>query len=392
MSKLMYKRLVGQVGFTDAEHWITLHPNGKGNGKGQPALINGAGQIIGGAGGKLNGQFVKPKSKSAERRGTETQHAPAIWLGPAKPEETATPTKPARKPRAKPATKPTEKPAEVKPQAAAPVGQETPAPQAAQEKPGKRKPYAPAKTSKEAASWAVENDLVTHANYGKLHVEIANAQNESLHRHIEEFPALRANQQFAGSGQEFNKHRHEARRKAYVDLLITKHNYEPTRAEAIADRQVTKPKVPGNCWAFAAQNPSVKEGNGVAFNDKHTAKDLSNLKAKMAYAVANQWSPQGCDTLKSVFDHEYGHQLDYLLGLRKNQAVINLRQQVYGSGTYAEQRKRMKEEVCEYANENIAEFIAECWSEANNNPNPRPAAVKLAEIVRAEYARQHGPK
>lgn len=87
MSKLMYKRVVGDAGFKDAEHWITLHPNGKGNGKGTPALINGAGQIIGGAGGKLNGKVVSPKSKSTERRGTESQHAPAIWLGPAKPEQ-----------------------------------------------------------------------------------------------------------------------------------------------------------------------------------------------------------------------------------------------------------------------------------------------------------------
>lgn len=45
-------------------------------------LINGAGQIIGGAGGKLTGKFVKPKSKSEGRAGTEGQHAPAIWLGP----------------------------------------------------------------------------------------------------------------------------------------------------------------------------------------------------------------------------------------------------------------------------------------------------------------------
>jgi len=39
MSKLMYKRVVGDVGFKDAEHWITLHPNGKGNGKGTPARV-----------------------------------------------------------------------------------------------------------------------------------------------------------------------------------------------------------------------------------------------------------------------------------------------------------------------------------------------------------------
>ena len=65
----------------DAEHWITVHPNGKEH-KGSPVLINGAGQIIGGAGGKLTGKFVKPKSKSEAKAGSEGQHAPAIWLGP----------------------------------------------------------------------------------------------------------------------------------------------------------------------------------------------------------------------------------------------------------------------------------------------------------------------
>ena len=70
----------------DAEHWITLHPNGK-ESKGTPALINGAGQIIGGAGGKLDGKVIHPKTKSTDRPGTSAQHAPALWLGAAKPEQ-----------------------------------------------------------------------------------------------------------------------------------------------------------------------------------------------------------------------------------------------------------------------------------------------------------------
>ena len=37
----------------DSEHWITLHG---GEGEGQHVLINGAGQVVGGAGGKLNGK------------------------------------------------------------------------------------------------------------------------------------------------------------------------------------------------------------------------------------------------------------------------------------------------------------------------------------------------
>ncbi|HET8708089.1 MAG TPA: hypothetical protein VFM46_17420, partial [Pseudomonadales bacterium] len=91
----------------DAEHWVTLHPNGKDN-KGTPALINGAGQIIGGAGGKLTGHVIHPKSKSAGRPGTEEQHSPAIWLGPAKPQ----PEKPTEPEVEKPAMPAQEKPEE----------------------------------------------------------------------------------------------------------------------------------------------------------------------------------------------------------------------------------------------------------------------------------------
>ena len=55
----------------DDEHWITLNGGG---GKGTPALINGHGVIIGGAGGKMNGVKLDPKSKSAGRADSDTGH------------------------------------------------------------------------------------------------------------------------------------------------------------------------------------------------------------------------------------------------------------------------------------------------------------------------------
>jgi len=162
MSKLMYKRLVGQVGFTDAEHWITLHPNGKGNGKGQPALINGAGQIIGGAGGKLNGKVVSPKSKSGERRGTENQHAPAIWLGPAKPETKQASTSTSSGATA-PATKPTTAPAGTITPTSAPAPTQAPGPNDINPHPrGSKESYEFERAKKLAAS-KIANDLTANA-------------------------------------------------------------------------------------------------------------------------------------------------------------------------------------------------------------------------------------
>lgn len=58
----------------DAEHWITVHPNGNKEDKGQPLLIEGSNGhyvVKGGAGGKLNGMQVSPKSMSKARGGSE---------------------------------------------------------------------------------------------------------------------------------------------------------------------------------------------------------------------------------------------------------------------------------------------------------------------------------
>lgn len=56
----------------DSEHWITVHPNGKGE-KGTPLLVKSAGggkfTVQGGAGGKLNGKTLSPKSMSKARNG-----------------------------------------------------------------------------------------------------------------------------------------------------------------------------------------------------------------------------------------------------------------------------------------------------------------------------------
>ena len=59
----------------DEAKWITVHPNGEGEGKGRPALIDSeSGTVLGGMGGKFNGKKItearstKSGSKGAEAR------------------------------------------------------------------------------------------------------------------------------------------------------------------------------------------------------------------------------------------------------------------------------------------------------------------------------------
>jgi len=43
--------------------------------------------------------------------------------------------------------------------------------------------------------------------------------------------------------------------------------------------------------------------------------------------------------------------------------------------------KAIESHVSAYAMENEAEFIAEAWTEFLNNPNPRPVAKSIGELI-----------
>jgi hypothetical protein len=115
---------------------------------------------------------------------------------------------------------------------------------------------------------------------------------------------------------------------------------------------------------------------GVTVN-KTWGKDPERFKRQLTSDVEKQFHPIGCDTIRSVVDHEIGHQLDDLLSLHTDKEVISL---------FSAARERgMKTEVSQYANKNIKEFIAEAWAESLNNSTPRTYARAIAGIIRDRY-------
>lgn len=125
---------------------------------------------------------------------------------------------------------------------------------------------------------------------------------------------------------------------------------------------------------YAYSAPSDKFGlNSVAFNatwrGDRVVKQLENdLKSK--------FHPEGCATVKAVFDHELGHKIDETLGLRKNADF-----DVIYTEAKAQGNDYIRDNLSGYANTDRAEFIAECWSEYLNNPKPRETAKKVGELI-----------
>jgi hypothetical protein len=227
------------------------------------------------------------------------------------------------------------------------------------------------KTVSKAAAWAMQNDVADFADYAGVHVSVANQWNRSLVEHLNEFPELRKSQRFAGTTQGQLRRWVEIERTRYAQRLVSM-GYSQAEAERIAKTRIKSRKSNPNIYAHSTTHPDV---SGIAVNAKW-GKDPIAFERSLASDVASKYHPINCDTVRSVVDHELGHQLDALLGLSSDLEVQQLYRQAYGS---------IDNEVSRYAGKNIAEFIAESWSESKNNPTPRPVAARVAEIIRERY-------
>ncbi|MDR1661177.1 MAG: hypothetical protein LBR95_01930 [Azoarcus sp.] len=232
--------------------------------------------------------------------------------------------------------------------------------------------FVPQKTAKAAAQWAVRHDLVDFADYTGINPEVANAWNRSLFDHVTEFPELRKGLAFAGSAQAHVKRYVEAQRAAFVKRAVER-GVSTEAAEKWALAHLKPPRIAGKTYAQSIPPPFSP---GVSVNVKF-GKNPSVFQELLARDVRVGWHPVGCDTIRSVVDHELGHQLDELLGLSVDSAVKTLYTEVVGKG--------VKNAVSEYAGKSIQEFVAECWAEFLNNPSPRPTASAVGEIIRKRY-------
>ena len=85
--------------------------------------------------------------------------------------------------------------------------------------------------------------------------------------------------------------------------------------------------------------------------------------------------------MKSLVDHEMGHKISALLNTSQDADILGWYNELMDSG-------KMRESLSEYpayatkrkgAKIGLEEFIAEAYSECQNNPSPRPVAKKVVE-------------
>ena len=186
---------------------------------------------------------------------------------------------------------------------------------------------------KEASSIKEANEfaekLGLRADYTGIDIRCANEWNKGLYDMKEKFPEVVENIKFIGSTQIRNK------------LILQEIENDLRKAgfskEAIKDsleyaKREYKIIVNKNAMAVSLFIDKDNEDpvniirakyQGITMNSLHF-KNYEEVTESLKMQVNGKWHPVGCDTVKAVFDHEFGHQLDSFLEIKNKKEMIEI--------------------------------------------------------------------
>ena len=203
---------------------------------------------------------------------------------------------------------------------------------------------------------------------------------DCVERHFRDFPELKSKIKFVGSMTGRVNLLAEAK---YKELKPLYPNALDSAVRDAAKKWARKVAYLKDCYAYSSEGCEQYGANGLVFNTAWAGDKIAeSLKRDVQY----KFHPIACDTVKAVFDHELGHKIDALLGLRKDaeflkifrEAVVHGEQYIIDNlSHYAYDSRRIRKP--NYTPE--AEFSAEAWSEYLNNPQAREIATAVGKLI-----------
>lgn len=115
---------------------------------------------------------------------------------------------------------------------------------------------------------------------------------------------------------------------------------------------------------------------------------LRGLRVSQILPDDNKYHPIGTNNPKGIADHEFGHALWHRLGMDGPQQKGSELAKYVMDYMKTHSKQSIKENLSYYANTGPGEFFAEAFSELKNNPNPRPVARQIGQLLDAEIKRQ----
>jgi len=238
--------------------------------------------------------------------------------------------------------------------------------------------------------------LSQNADFGNLDTKVAQEIVESVYNTKKEFPFISMN--FIGSAQSRNRLVEEKLYNTYMEEYkklnptYSEDDLKPYVMEAVekdmAQLSLDGPTIAQSIYVEDARGTfleTVSSVSGISINEAY-GNDYDEFEKTKMREVLIGHKPIGCDTPKATIDHELGHQIANHLGANNDNYI----KEIYAK--FSELSEDEKSNVLStYAGKNINEFIAECWSEYNNNPSCRKVAKAVSQrLIALKNANTHG--
>lgn len=221
-------------------------------------------------------------------------------------------------------------------------------------------PFVPAKTIKEAEDYAVKTLKFKASNYKGMDLRFANNANERFYKFFNKYPEFKGEFEFTGSIGNLATH-------------LKKIGWNRT-AQRISVRAKGR-----NTWGV--YNPSP---NSFGFMSDAIVNDWDGYVKSAKDAIKNNWHPLVDleDSFSSTVDHEIGHFIFKKLFLRRNEKINAIFKKL--------KRKQIARYLSGYAGTDIAEFVAEAWSEYTVSKSPRPLSKQVGDIITGLLEKKNG--
>jgi hypothetical protein len=230
-----------------------------------------------------------------------------------------------------------------------------------------------AKTIKEANEVAVTYNLCEKAFFDGIKVEKANEILIAVNKYKRIAPRALKKIDYLGTIQGIMKDLSDQKFKLWVRSYAERKQIseDAARKLLLRTKKTRASPTPKNVLAEVVKDPTLSK-SGIGVN-----KNLLNDKefdSLMSYQVKSKFHPIGGDKgLAPHIDHEMGHMIDEAYDVGKD---IELRK-YYNSL----KKDEIVSGLSKYGTYNYREFIAECWSEYQNNPKPREIAKTVGDRV-----------
>lgn len=254
---------------------------------------------------------------------------------------------------------------------------------------GSKHEFVPAENVAKAEEYAKDVLGIKNVSYKGVDTKTANEWNRGLADAFSRFPELKKNFGFVGTCQERNKFIEEIYRKAYTEAYINQNPdvsidilkpYIDKKVKEHMESYIVSPSTYAK--SFASEAPLLMQANGVTVNSNYGSNSEKFIES-LVKNVEYKGHPIGCDTIRSVIDHEIGHQLDQMLDISNISEIRHL----FDSRTTEQLTNDLS--IYSWNNKNpnkYSEMIAEAWAEYCNNPQPRKIAQTVGETIEKLYS------